>query len=644
MLKAKHSLLPIVALVLVFTFGGLDSATGHTIDASKLMMARPAADKSASVSSKYFFVDSTELAVLLTSHEQIQIANFPCLTGAITLDLKPAHSPIDATTQFVEGTAKGDVRISAPLFVAYRGKVLGEPNSRVFLTIFSGKMLCSITRESGEVLVLGPAKTQADGGLHILTRETDLLALSGFARLNCIADDIAQPAKHAPNGELSPGDDRAQKTMTSSSTLLQTDIAVEADSCFFAAAGNAMPAVLGYISSLFGMASSIYEDEANITWHLTWVKVWTSGDPYKVAGNAYALEPLVPSYWQTHYANVPRDLAHVMTSIGNGGGGYGWYSLCDPASSYSVSSPQTKHQYPTFAFTYDAYIVAHEIGHNFSLQHSHSCWWNPPLDTCFTNDDTSKLGLRLGDACWGLPVTPRRSPGTIMSYCQNANYAISGDFSQYRVQMTFSARGDDSLRKFAGLAQCIQPPKDTTLILISPRGSESYRADSLVSINWSFAHVATVALEYSPDGGSSWMPIASAVPATDGQYTWPVPNVKSDRMMVRVMDELDPAIADTSLLFFSVIPSPSGVQPAATFASFSIAPEPAGEILTLTSPISGAAPYEILDAKGVAVRRGVALLSDGGIAQIGLEGLPAGTYFLRISSGEIHVFPFVHIK
>src|SRR5205823_639402 len=83
--------------------------------------------------------------------------------------------------------------------------------------------------------------------------------------------------------------------------LLQTDIAVEADSCFFKAAGGDTATVLSYISSLFAMSSVIYEDEVNITWHLTWVKVWASGDPYNVKGNAYALPDTVRNYWKLHY-------------------------------------------------------------------------------------------------------------------------------------------------------------------------------------------------------------------------------------------------------------------------------------------------------------------------------------------------------
>jgi len=619
------------------------------VDGLKFLTPRstPVAGLSANSSARYYFVDSAQLNAIFFGHEHLQINNFPSGNGdANTLDLKPAHSPIDATTQFVEGTPNGDVPIPAPQFTAYRGKVLGEPNSKVFLTAFNGQILCSITRETGEVFTLGPAKNLGEAGMHILVRENDLLALTGFAPLNCIADDIPQPNALVPIDILLANARKTDAPGVISPEplvgLLQTDIAVEADSCFYhavAGSGTNNNAVLGYIASLFAMSSSIYEDEVNITWHLTTVILWAKNDPYNVNGNAYALEPLVIPYWKAHHANVQRDLAHIMTSINYGGGGYGYFSLCDTNYSYSMSSPTTGHSYPTFAFTYDAYIVAHEIGHNFSLPHSHTCYWDPPLDTCWTKDDPSH-GLKIGDACDSLPITPRRSPGTIMSYCANTNFALSGnDFSQFKLNMTFSPKVDSVLRVNALKAACIQPPSDTMVILLSPRGSESYNGDSMVTILWTFAHVDSVGLQYSPNNGSSWITIVRSVPANSesGSYAWKVPNISSQNMLVRVTDVKDQSIADTSLLVFTTTAA-AGVTGVANTAGISVSPEPAHETLTLTTPESGEIRYEILDANGVSVRSGVT----SGNNSINLASLPPGAYFLRITSPSTAVVPFVH--
>jgi hypothetical protein len=581
------------------------------------------------------------VATLLGSGGLLQLADFPGGYGdLVTLDLKPARSPFDASTKFVQGTSNGDIPLAAPQFAAYRGKVLGEPNSRVMLTTFGGKLLVSIQRESGETYVFGPAKNETEGNKHILTLEGELLGKLNPIR--CLNEDM--PELNLLKNQNSP------PTAQSKNDLLQVDIAVEADTCFYRAAGNDMTKVLGYIASLFAMSSVIYEDEAGITWHIPWVKVWTDTDPYNVAGNAYALPELVRNYWTHHYTDVDRDVAHVMTSIGYGGGGFGWYRLCDTTYSYSVSSPQTGHGYPTFAFTYDAYIVAHEIGHNFSLDHSHACSWNPPLDTCFTQDDTV-FGLKLGDACCKLPVTPRANPGTIMSYCASANYALANkDFSKFKLDLTFSPRIAGALRDHAEHTSCVEPPTGASVILTSPRGSETFPGDTTVMLTWTSAHVDNVGFEYTSDG-VTWRPIVASIPATAGQYSWTIPNGTTKKMRVRMFDAADASVADTSLLVFSVN-KVAGVQDKSVLSEFSINPTPAYERLTLTG-LSGGVQYEIMDEQGAVRQRGNGMINSEAGMQINIEYLAAGTYFLRILSSHAPassvrsanvVLPFTHIK
>ena len=598
----------------------------------------------------FYDVDSAALAKALSIGGAVQITNFPgSYNDLVTLDLKPAHSPIDSTTQFWEGTSGGAVRISPPSFAVYRGKVLGEPDSHVVLTTFGGTLLASIMREDGTAYEFGPAKNDADDpAAHIFIREADLFSFGEFYPLNCIAGDLSQPNAPTPVPELIRGyRERGMSPLgdTAHSRLLQTDIAVEADSSFYHAAGGTMALALGYIESLFAMSSTIYEDEANITWHLTWVKVWPNGDPYNVKGNAYGLIDTVPKYWKAHYDTVPRDLAHVLTSVGYGGGGYGYYSLCDPNWSYSMSSPQTGHSYPTFAFTYDAYIVAHEIGHNFSLVHSEECYWDPPLDTCFTKDDTI-WGLKLGDACDSLPVHPLPNPGSIMSYCANANYAIHHDSIQYfQLRMTFTKKVDSVLRMNAENTACITSPATPTLLLLSPRGSETYPGDTTISIQWTFANIDSVSLEYSPDGGTFWNTIASSLPADLGIYSWKIPNISSKSMLVRVVSNLKGGsiIADTSLLFFTIVPSIVSTPKPKPMLEF--LQNPAHDDLALHGGTAGERlVYSIVNASGAIVASGETLVDGASESHFPLDFLPSGTYYLRITSPFTLNLSFTHLE
>lgn len=610
-------------------------ANGRTISANSFVTEQTTKLALQSTSTRSFNIDSSTLAFLFAGGHQ-QITDFPIgISETGTLDLKPAHSPLEATTKVWEGSSHGTIHIAAPAFAAFRGKILGEPHSRVMLTTFGGKLLVSIARESGELFVFGPAKNESEGNTHLFVHEAALFGPNGLNPLKCLNEDL--PEINIP---------REHSTMNTQAltSLLQIDIAVEADTCFYRAEGHNLTMVLGYIASLFAMSSTIYEDEANITWHIPWVKVWTDSDPYNVKGDAYQLPSKVRDYWTNNYRSVPRDVAHVMTSIGYGGGGYGWFDLCDTTYSYSVSSPQTGHAYPTFAFTYDAYIVAHEVGHNFSLPHSHTCDWNPPLDTCYTKDDPR---LALGDACYGLPVTPRPSAGSIMSYCANANYTLSGnDFNQFKLAMTFTPRVDSALRANAEKAACIQPPDSPTVILRSPRGSETYSGDTTIRLMWSLANVTKVSLEYSSDGGSQWKPISSNIPSAIAYYNWTLPNITSQKMLVRAFDPGNPSVADTSLLFFSV-------KQVAAVGEATLREERSPSLtldrywLTVNTPeIWSDLCYEIVDDRGSAIARGNAVVA-GKTARIGVASIAAGTYFLRITSGSVpntSVLPFTLIK
>ncbi len=312
-----------------------------------------------------------------------------------------------------------------------------------------------------------------------------------------------------------------------------------------------------------------------------------------------------------------------------------------------MSSPQTGHQYPTFAFTYDAYIVAHEIGHNFGLVHTHQCYWDPPIDTCYTKDDTI-WGLRLGDACDSLPVIPHTNPGSIMSYCANANYAIHHDSIQYyTLRLTFTPKVDSVLRMDAENSACLQaPPDSASIILLSPGGGVTLPGDTAISILWTYAHVDSISLEYSSDGGSIWNPIASNLNAMAGHAAWRVPNINSQQMLVRAFDPSTPRIADTSLTFFTVARS-SLVQGTSNFgaADFMLSPNPARDVLTLEGRTPGERlKYSIVNAAGVIVASGETSLNGASQANFPLGLLPSGTYYLEILSPSIRNLSFTHLQ
>lgn len=90
------------------------------------------------------------------------------------------------------------------------------------------------------------------------------------------------------------------------------------------------------------------------------------------------------------------------------------------------------------------------------------------------------------------------------------------------------------------------------LTLTSPNGGEFWYAGSVQQIQWTVTNIQTVSLDYSTDNGSSWNVITSATPAAQGNFSWTVPNVAGNQMMVRVTDIGSGVLNDISDAVFEI--------------------------------------------------------------------------------------------
>jgi len=81
--------------------------------------------------------------------------------------------------------------------------------------------------------------------------------------------------------------------------------------------------------------------------------------------------------------------------------------------------------------------------------------------------------------------------------------------------------------------------KDPTLSVLSPEGGEEWKVGSARSVRWKTTGLlTTVRIAFSADRGRTWKLLASAAKNT-GTYAWKVPNMVSDRCLVRVGDSVD---------------------------------------------------------------------------------------------------------
>lgn len=105
--------------------------------------------------------------------------------------------------------------------------------------------------------------------------------------------------------------------------------------------------------------------------------------------------------------------------------------------------------------------------------------------------------------------------------------------------------------------------QEKTIQLIAPIGDDvwyswdNYYNQRLYSIQWESQDINSVHLDYSTDGGATWMSIAEDIPAQPGVYEWSVPEYESSDCFIRVLDTTDSTISVMNTESFTIAPYPS---------------------------------------------------------------------------------------
>lgn len=187
---------------------------------------------------------------------------------------------------------------------------------------------------------------------------------------------------------------------------------IEADYDFYLDNGSSVSQVESYLNALFNEVETVYFNE-NIGVTISEIFVHTSPDPFiNTEGTAEALS-LFRSLRQN---NFNGRLAHLISGRPLGGGRASIDVLCSINSNHAVSQLYSNfNNFPSYSW--DLYVFAHEMGHNFGSRHTHACVWNgnnTAIDGCssFTEGGCS------------LPGIPS-SGGTVMSYCHQRNVSIN---------------------------------------------------------------------------------------------------------------------------------------------------------------------------------------------------------------------------
>ncbi|MBN2132479.1 MAG: tandem-95 repeat protein [Sedimentisphaerales bacterium] len=103
--------------------------------------------------------------------------------------------------------------------------------------------------------------------------------------------------------------------------------------------------------------------------------------------------------------------------------------------------------------------------------------------------------------------------------------------------------------------------------IIAPNGGDRWVQGMQEDITWTQEGIiTTVALEYSTDGGATWTTIVGSTENT-GSYTWDVPNTPSSSCIIRISDESNPELYETSDAVFTILENPPPSIPSVTLVS-----------------------------------------------------------------------------
>jgi len=172
----------------------------------------------------------------------------------------------------------------------------------------------------------------------------------------------------------------------------------------------------------------VYRTELNdfITLQASYVNVWEVPEPWAGTVNdaGTMLDQLRVEWTSSNavLANANWDMIHLMSKRGDTGtGGIAYLGVvCSPDYACGFSSAMdNQSNFPVIPpnFTWNLFVVAHELGHNFGSNHTHWCGWPGGPDHPDEPAGSNGTIHDCYDSEGGCAETVINEQGTIMSYC-----------------------------------------------------------------------------------------------------------------------------------------------------------------------------------------------------------------------------------
>ncbi len=351
-----------------------------------------------------------DAALDLAARESIVLANVPLPGGPVDVFVRRARVDEGDLVLTIDGRPTQPV--VDPLASTWRGRIVGIPDSDVLLAFSAHGCRGWVQSGQNEWHLLAGAGANGDWNASVSRWVTEESLLRGGARALPSCDARRIPGSGAVPAPL--GGTGTQNLVAPPGDTRLCRLAVETDYQLYQRF-NSIPALTAYLDQLFAAISARYDTDVQTQIQIVQLGLhsnandgWVSGDNGSGSG---AMLDEFRSAWSGNLPNGAH-LAHFVSGASLGGGVAYLDVLCNPQWGFGVSgdlagaTPFPVMQGP---LSWDFYVFAHELGHNFSAPHTHD--YCPPLDECAP--PTSFGQCQTQQTCI--------SNGTIMSYCHLCN-------------------------------------------------------------------------------------------------------------------------------------------------------------------------------------------------------------------------------
>jgi len=298
---------------------------------------------------------------------------------------------------------------SAPNLSFYHGYILGKTNSHVAFSFSEKGLKAYITDGNGTYEINKLDESTYEG--HFISDSKDQLDFT------CFTSD----------GTFGHGDQNSIEGHSGTNQRATSDcvdIYFETDFATYQDFGSSVTNVEIWIADIFNEVSILYANES-IPIAISEIFVWTSAaNPLETTASTYEA---LRAFAHSRQNNYNGRLAHYVTSRPLGGGVAQVNALCatySPSGSgpYGVSASLKIPVVPFPTYSWNVYVIAHELGHNFGSSHTHACVWDINNDGIAMEriDDCSR-----GSCYDSLNVVIPGNGGTIMSYCHLNSVGIN---------------------------------------------------------------------------------------------------------------------------------------------------------------------------------------------------------------------------